>query len=44
MTNNGTSATYTLTTAVRHNGYKYKCEVKNAAGSVFSNIVTLTVK
>ena len=44
VTNNGTSATYTLTTAARHNGYKYKCEVKNAVGSVYSNIVTLTVK
>ena len=44
VSNNGTSATYTLTTAARHNGYKFKCEVKNEAGSVFSNIVTLTVK
>ena len=44
VTNNGTSATYTLTVATRHNGYKYKCEVINAAGSVYSNIVTLTVK
>ena len=43
VANNGTSATYSLTTAARHNGYKYKCEVKNAAGSVFSSVVTLHV-
>ena len=41
---NGTSATYTLTTAERHNGYKYRCVVTNAAGSVISKEVTLTVK
>ena len=44
VSNNGTSATYTLTTAARHNGYKYKCEVKNAVGSVFTAVVTLTVR
>ena len=43
VSNNGTSATYTLTTAARHNGYQYRCLVKNSVGSVFSNIVTLTV-
>ena len=44
VTVNGTSATYTLTAAARHNGYKYKCEVKNAVGSVTSSAATLTVK
>ena len=44
VSNNGTSATYTLTTAARHNGYKYKCAVTNAAGTVYSSVVTLTVK
>ena len=43
VTNNGTNATYKLTTASRHNGYKYKCEVTNTAGTVTSKIVTLTV-
>ena len=43
VTVNGTSATYTLTTAARHNGYKYKCVVSNSAGSVTSSVVTLTV-
>ena len=41
--NNSTSATYSLTTAAKHNGYRYYCEVSNAAGSVNSNTVTLTV-
>ena len=44
VSNNGTSATYTLTVAARHNGYKYKCVVTNAVGSVESIVVTLTVK
>ncbi len=44
VTINGTSATYNLTTATRHNGYKYRCVVTNTAGSVTSSIVTLTVK
>ena len=43
VSNNGTSASYTLTTAARHNGYKYRCKVSNNAGSVYSNTVTLTV-
>ena len=41
---NGTSATYTLTTAARHTGYTYRCKVSNAAGSVYSNTATLTVR
>ncbi|MBR3106471.1 MAG: leucine-rich repeat protein [Clostridia bacterium] len=44
VSSNGTSATYTLTTAARHNGYKYHVKVSNTAGSVWSNDVTLTVK
>ncbi len=40
----GKTATYTLTTAARHNGYQYRCLVKNAAGKVYSSIVKLTVK
>lgn len=44
VTQNGTSATYTLTTATRHNGNKYRCTITNSAGSVNSNIATLTVK
>ena len=44
VSNNGTSATYSLTTAARHNGYKYRCKVINANGSVYTNTVTLTVQ
>ena len=40
---NGTSATYTLTTATRHNGYTYRCRVKNADGTVYSASARLTV-
>ena len=41
--NNSTSATYALATQAKHNGYRYYCKVTNAAGSVYSNTVTLTV-
>ena len=41
---NGTSATYTLTAEAEQNWYKYRCEVTNEAGSVYSDIVTLNVK
>ena len=41
--NNGTSATYTLTTAARHNNYKYHCKVSNSEGYVMTNTVTLTL-
>ena len=41
---NGTSNVYKLAEAMaRHNGYKYRCEVSNPLGKVYSNIVTLTV-
>jgi hypothetical protein len=40
---NGTAASHKLTTAARHNGYQYRCLVKNGAGSVYSDTVTLTV-
>ena len=40
---NGTSATYTVWTEARHNGYKYRCKVTNSAGSVYTSIVTLRV-
>ncbi|MBR3294606.1 MAG: immunoglobulin domain-containing protein [Oscillospiraceae bacterium] len=44
VANNGTSATYTLTTAARHNGYLYTCKVYNDAGQVWSGNAKLTVK
>ena len=37
----GKNATYTLTTALRHDGYQYRCEVKNSVGTVCSDTVTL---
>ena len=40
---NGTSATYTLTTAARHNGYTYSCKVYNDAGTVWSGDAKLTL-
>ena len=43
VSSKGTSATYTLTTADRHNGYEYRCKVTNAKGSVYSSVVKLTV-
>ncbi len=42
--NNGSSSTYNLITLATHNGYQFRCEVKNAAGSVYTNTVTLKVK
>ena len=39
----GKTSTYKLTAEARHNGYQYRCKVTNAAGSVYSNTVTLTV-
>ena len=43
VTVGGTSATYTLTVASRHNGYKYKCKVSNAESYLYSGEATLTV-
>jgi|GEM_PF-1665273 Cysteine-rich secretory protein family./Immunoglobulin I-set domain./Bacterial Ig-like domain (group 2). len=37
----GKKATYTLTTALRHDGYQYKCLVKNTVGEVYSDVVSL---
>ncbi len=43
-TANGKSANYSLTTQVRHNGYQYRCRVKDSAGNtVYTNVVTLNV-
>jgi hypothetical protein len=39
----GKTATYSLTAEARHNGYQYRCLVKNASGEVYTNTVTLTV-
>ena len=44
VSTNGTASTYSLTTAERHNGYKYRCTVTNGVGSTVSQVVTLTVK
>ena len=40
----GKTASYSLTVEARHNGYQYRCKITNAAGSVTSVTVTLTVK
>ena len=39
----GKKATYSLTAAERHNGYQYRCRVKNPAGNTYTKAVTLTV-
>ena len=39
----GKTAAYSLTAEARHNGYLYKCVVKNLKGSVTSSVVKLTV-
>ena len=41
---NRTTDTYTLTAKKVLNGYRYKCKVTNAAGSVYANSALLTVK
>ena len=43
VVSNGTSATYSVTTEARHDGYKYRCIVTNAAGSATSSTVELSV-
>ena len=40
----GKTANYSLTAASRHNGYQYRCKVSNLAGSVYTQVVTLTVE
>ena len=40
----GSSATYTLTAGAEHNGYQFKCAVKNEAAAVETDPVTLTVE
>ena len=42
--NNAASASYSVVTAARHNGYSYRCVITNAAGSVTSSTATLTVE
>ena len=39
----GKTAKFSLTTAARHNGYQYRCRVKNSYGTVYSKVVTLSV-
>ena len=43
VTRNSTSAILSFTAAPRHNGYQYRCRVKNAYGTVYSGIATVTV-
>ena len=38
------TAMLTVEAKAYRNGYQYRCLVKNAAGSVYTNTVTLTVK
>ncbi len=37
------TASYSLTTAARHNGYQYKCLVRDSANELWSDVATLTV-
>ena len=37
----GKTAAYKLTVAKHHNGYQYRCKVKNAFGYVYTGTVTL---
>ncbi|MBO4289386.1 MAG: immunoglobulin domain-containing protein [Lachnospiraceae bacterium] len=39
----GKKAAYAFTAAARHYGYQYRCNVSNAAGSVYSKAAKLTV-
>ena len=43
VSNGGNAAAYKLTVRTRHDGYKYKCEVKNSQGNVTSKKASLTV-
>ena len=40
----GKTATYTLTAAARHDGYRYLCMITNPKGNAFSYTVTLSVR
>ena len=40
----GKTASYSLTTKARHNGYQYRCKITNPMGNVYTKVVTLTVK
>ena len=44
VSKNGTSATYSLTAAARHNGYTYQCIVTSDGRMVYSNTAKLTVR
>ena len=39
-----TSYYYSVTASSSNNGYQYRCRVKNAGGTVYSNAATLTIK
>gem|GEM_PF-2185422 len=39
----GKTATYTVTTEAKHNGYQYRCKVTNPVGYTYTNAVKLTV-
>ena len=41
---NGSSSTYTLVTALRHNGYQYRCQVSNTEETIWSEAATLFVR
>ena len=43
ISSNGASASYSLTTAAKHDGYVYRCKVTNAAGTTISGTAELTV-
>ena len=40
----GKKATYKFTAKAKHNGYQYRCKVKNSAGYVYSSAINMYVK
>lgn len=40
----GKKATYKFTAKAKHNGYQYRCKVKNSAGYVYCSVISLKVK
>lgn len=38
------TAAYSVQATAGRNGYQYRCQVKNSVGTVYSNVVSLTVK